>query len=267
MSTRFTFGKNWKNFLSTLNEEKIQHAENSLKQMLNIDVLTGKRFLDAGCGSGLFSLAALRLGAKEVVSFDIDEESVACAKYLFEHYGPFPHWHIITGSALDTDFLCNIGKFDIVYSWGVLHHTGNMCKALDSITIPVKKNGYLFVSIYNNQGIISTIWKGIKWFYNVSPKPIKLIMEIGYYFIVLLVKTFQGITQWQPLSQWYAYGNERGMSLWHDVVDRIGGYPFETATPQQIVSFYEERQFQLTNSNEKSGSGCNEFVFHSTIHN
>jgi len=139
----FSFGKNWHNFLESLSEDKIQCAENSLKKMLQVENLTGKRFLDAGCGSGLFSLAALRLGAQEVVSFDIDEDSVACAKYIDKQYGPFPQWQIKEGSSLDHNFLEKLGKFDVVYSWGVLHHTGNMWDALANITVPVANGGLL----------------------------------------------------------------------------------------------------------------------------
>ena len=55
---RFTFGRNWQHFLRLLNEERIQAAESSLKQMLELDHLQGKTFLDIGSGSGLFSLAS-----------------------------------------------------------------------------------------------------------------------------------------------------------------------------------------------------------------
>lgn len=74
---QFRFGKNWKRFLYSLNEERIIKAERSLKQMLCIDNLEGKSFIDIGSGSGLFSLAARRLGAR-VYSFDSDPQSVAC---------------------------------------------------------------------------------------------------------------------------------------------------------------------------------------------
>ena len=105
----FAFGKNWQNYLDSLDERKIHLAVRSLQNMLQVNNLRGKRFLDASCGSGLFSLAALRLEADEVVSFDVDEDSVSCAKYLKKKYGPFPQWHIRTGSALDHSFLTNLG--------------------------------------------------------------------------------------------------------------------------------------------------------------
>jgi 2-polyprenyl-6-hydroxyphenyl methylase/3-demethylubiquinone-9 3-methyltransferase len=260
-SNVFAFGKNWHNFLRKLSEEKIETAKQSLISMLGCSDLQGFRFLDAGCGSGLFSLAALRLGAAEVISFDVDKESVACAQYLNNRFGPFPNWKINLGSVLDRDWLLRLGKFHIVYSWGVLHHTGFMWQALYNITIPVDEGGFLYISIYNDQGINSKFWKQLKRLYNIVPSPIKFIMAGAYFLFVLIIKTVQGIIRFRPPSLWYGYGNERGMDLWHDVVDWIGGYPFETATPAEIIRFFKTYDFSVTNMIRKTGMGCNEFVF------
>ena len=123
---RFQFGANWWRFLGALNEERIATAEQSLKHMLGRTSLEGLKFVDVGCGSGLFSLAARRLGA-EVVSFDFDPQSVRCAEVLRSKF--FAHdekWTVREGSVLDAAFIDGLGRFDIVYSWGVLHHTGAM---------------------------------------------------------------------------------------------------------------------------------------------
>ena len=66
---------------------RIEEAKASLKQMLDVDSLTGKTFLDVGSGSGLFSLAAIMLGVK-VYSFDYDPQSVACTTELKRRYFP-----------------------------------------------------------------------------------------------------------------------------------------------------------------------------------
>lgn len=261
---RFPFGKNWHSFISGLSDEKIESAKNSLSSMLGRSDLQGLRFLDAGCGSGLFSLAALRLGAVEVVSFDVDKESVACAQFLNDRYGPFPNWKITLGSVLERDWLLSLGKFHIVYSWGVLHHTGFMWQALKNIILPVDKDGLLYISIYNDQGIISKGWKRVKWFYNAVPVPVKFTMVAGYYLVILLTKTVQGIVRFRSPSLWYAYGSDRGMNLWHDAVDWVGGYPFETATPAELIGFFNNHDSSLIKMTRKTGSGCNEFVFQRT---
>src|ERR1700685_2678380 len=111
---RFAFGENWQRFLSVLDDSRILEAEDSLRQMLQVQDLSGKRFLDLGCGSGLFSLAARRLGAR-VFSLDFDPHSVACASELRRRYFPDDEdWQIEEGSALDAAYLESLGRFDIV---------------------------------------------------------------------------------------------------------------------------------------------------------
>jgi 2-polyprenyl-3-methyl-5-hydroxy-6-metoxy-1,4-benzoquinol methylase len=160
---RFEFGKNWSGFLSVLDDERIDVAERSLEDMLGSDAIRGKTFLDIGSGSGLFSLAAMRLGANMVYSFDFDPQSVACARELKRRYFPnASNWTIEPGSVLDTNYLRGLGQWDIVYVWGVLHHTGNMRAALENVASLVKKDGLLFVSIYNDQGPPSWRWRRVK---------------------------------------------------------------------------------------------------------
>ena len=127
---RFEFGANWTRFLKTLDDTRIATAQASLCGMLETETLQGRTFVDVGCGSGLFSLAARRLGAK-VHSFDYDPKSVACSTELRRRYFPDDsRWTVEAGSALDAEYLRSLGKFDLVYSWGVLHHTGDMAGAL-----------------------------------------------------------------------------------------------------------------------------------------
>ncbi len=128
---RFAFGENWLRFLQTVDEPRIEAAMQGLRQMLGVERLDGQTFLDIGCGSGLSSLAAARLGAT-VVSFDYDESSVACSRELKCRFAAdAANWTIGKGSAIDVDYMQSLGKFDIVYSWGVLHHTGDQAKALE----------------------------------------------------------------------------------------------------------------------------------------
>lgn len=257
----FAFGKNWKNFLTIVDDDRIRRAENSLKYMLKKDTLAGITFLDAGCGSGLFSLAAARLGAKRVVSFDVDADSVQCARFLQEKYGPLPQWDITHGSVLDKDWLATLGKFDVVYSWGVLHHTGDMWRALDNIVTAVAPHGTLFISIYNDQGAISRFWTAVKKMYNRVPKVVKFLMVSGWFLVVLAYQSVLGIIRLKSPRSWFQPAGIRGMNIWYDAVDWIGGYPFETASPEDIFRFYRDRGFVLTEMSLKKGMGCSEYVF------
>src|SRR2546423_1819454 len=170
---RFEFGKNWSRFLEVLDDTHIACAEESLKQMLDVETLDGKSFLDIGSGSGLFSLAARRVGAR-VHSFDYDPNSVACTKELRRRYfDNDPDWRIEEGSALDVDYMRSLGTFDVVYSWGVLHHTGAMWTALENAQLVVAAGGKLFVAIYNDLGSRSRRWRWIKQTYCGLPKILK----------------------------------------------------------------------------------------------
>jgi 2-polyprenyl-3-methyl-5-hydroxy-6-metoxy-1,4-benzoquinol methylase len=170
---RFGFGKNWSNFLTSLDETRIVEAESSLKEKLQVDHLDGLRFVDVGSGSGLFSLAAQRLGAV-VRSFDFDVDSVLCTKALKGKY--FPHdenWIIEQASALDQPYLNSIGAYDVVYFWGVLHHTGEMWQAISNAIDLVAPKGLIFIAIYNDQGWKSNFWWCVKFFSNSLPSPLK----------------------------------------------------------------------------------------------
>ena len=258
---RFAFGANWTRFLSALNEDRIARAEKSLSEMLGTERLDGLSFLDVGSGSGLFSLAARRMGAK-VHSFDFDPKSVACTQELRRRYFRVDeNWLVEQGSVLDREYLSTLGKFDVVYSWGVLHHTGAMWQALENVTPLVSDEaGRLFIAIYNDQGRKSQRWAWIKRTYNQRPWLRPLLLGYGWaraWGVSLLLDLYH----LRPFSSWRDYGAVRGMSPWWDVVDWIGGWPFEVATPEAIFRFYRNRGFGLQELITRQGYGCNEFVF------
>ena len=264
-SERFEFGKNWTRFLSNINEKVIEQAEASLKQMLEVDHLAEKSFLDIGSGSGLFSLAARRLGAR-VHSIDYDPQSVACTTELKRRYFMNDEsWIIEEESALNREHLQSLGTFDVVYSWGVLHHTGQMWQALENACLPVAPGGKLFIAIYNNTGSQTTRWKWIKRTYNRLPR----VLKAPFTLVVSapdeaksLLRSLVALKPGQYVRTWTRYSDARGMSHWRDIVDWVGGYPYEVAYPEEILDLYRGRGFSLTKLKCGGvGLGCNEFVF------
>ncbi len=261
---RFAFGRNWERFLSALNEARLRNAQETLLEFWpnGNDSVT---FLDIGSGSGTFSLAARRLGAT-VTSFDYDEYSVACTRKLKELYfaeqADSTAWKIEQGSALDADYVRSLGKFDIVYSWGVLHHTGAMWQALENATIPVADGGLLVIAIYNDQGWKSRFWKMVKRTYcsGVLGRWLITALFVPLFLIGFFVADLLKLRN--PLARYRSQADARGMSVITDIIDWIGGYPFEVATAEQIIDFYRQRGFELKQKKLTNGLGCNEFVFH-----
>jgi 2-polyprenyl-3-methyl-5-hydroxy-6-metoxy-1,4-benzoquinol methylase len=260
---RFQFGENWARFLRLLDEQRIAHAQESFLAMLGMENLKGKSFLDVGSGSGLSSLAAARLGAAKIHSFDFDPQSVACTRELKRRYFPdFADWTIEEGSALDAAYLARCGQFDVVYSWGVLHHTGQMWKALETVKDSVAPGGRLFIAIYNDQGMISRWWRLVKSIYVKGWLGRALVVSVFVPYFVLRGLAADLLRLKNPLARYREYSKVRGMSVVHDWMDWLGGYPFEYARPEEISAFYEKRGFHLSKLKTCGRSlGNNEFVF------
>lgn len=262
---RFRFGANWARFLEVVDERRIDASVLGLRSMLGVDGLEGSRFLDVGSGSGLSSLAATRLGAS-VQSFDFDPESVACTTELRRRFYDGDDWQIRQGSVLDRDFLSTLEPADIVYSWGVLHHTGRMWEAMDNVCALVGDGGTLFIALYKDQGRSSAAWTRVKHLYNRMPRWLRWVILVPAAVQLWgggVIRRIRG-TGASPSSAvgGAAASGRRGMTRWHDLIDWVGGYPFEVASTDEVERFCAVRGLDLVRTWDcGTGHGCNEYVF------
>jgi 2-polyprenyl-6-hydroxyphenyl methylase/3-demethylubiquinone-9 3-methyltransferase len=258
----FSFGGNWQRFLERcLNPDRERFAEESLIRFLGMSNLSNLSFLDVGCGSGIFSLAAYRLGARQVVSFDVDPVSVECCERLRQRVGAPQNWKVLRGSVLDLDFLGDLEPADIVYAWGSLHHTGAMWQAIRNASQRVKPGGLFYVSIYNHvDGGSDSFWRNMKILYNRSSPWLRWLLEFGY---VLRYDAVPRLVRLQnPIRYIRNYGKDRGMSYWTDVRDWLGGYPYECASAHEVFRFCaHELNMGLTNLETTNTRGTNQFLF------
>jgi SAM-dependent methyltransferase len=260
----FRFGRNWQRYVADyLAPEREEIAAKSLHDLLETD-LAGRSFLDIGCGSGLFSLCAHKDGASSVVSIDVDPDSVAATRALRERAGSPDNWKVIHGSILDEALLEQVAPAEVVYSWGVLHHTGDMWTAIRNASRLVAPGGLFCIAIYNRvtgRYLDSERWLKIKRAYNHSSRPVQVAMEWAY--------TLQwGLDELRshnnPIRLAREYRRHRGMALRTDLIDWLGGYPYEFASADEIVRFCED---ELGFSTRKVvellslATGNNEFVF------
>ena len=263
---RFKFGRNWKRYLKMLGQEDIERAKKSLMMSIKEHELSHLSFLDIGSGSGIFSRAAYELGFGRIVSFDYDNDSVDATRTLKQQATADDQtWQVLHGSVLDDKFMASLGKFDIVYSWGVLHHTGDMWKAIDNAAAAVKPGGILFIAIYNDQGWISRYWLGIKRIYVASPSAVRLMMLFAFwtYFGVGLFMS-DLLRGRNPIRR--HIGDSRGMKFLTDVVDWVGGYPFEVAAPDAVINYMNGKGFAIEwIKNVGRRHGCNQYIFRRTI--
>ncbi len=263
---RFGFGDNWMAFVPSIDEDRIIEAEKSLQALLTVSRLDGKSFLDIGSGSGLFSLAARRLGAR-VHSFDFDLASVASTEKLRDRYFPEDaNWIVEQGSVLDPGYLTKLGHFDIVYSWGVLHHTGAMFDALDAAAARTAPGGLFAFALYRKTKLCWAWTLEKRWYTAASTKA--QATARGVYTAVLRLAFLVNGRDFNAHIE--NYQRQRGMSFPHDVHDWMGGYPYESITPAGVGEYMRRLKFAQVNSITKPtpfgffGSGCDEYAYRRT---
>jgi SAM-dependent methyltransferase len=259
--SHFDFGKNWQDYATTVDQARIDAAVAGVQKLLP-EGLAGKTFIDIGCGSGLHSLAALHLGAASVMAIDIDEDSVSTARQLLTRLAPNSQWDARAASVFDASTK-ELGTFDIVYSWGVLHHTGDMWRAIEAAARFVKPGGLFVIAIYAKTPF-DPFWRIEKRIYSRAPAPIQWIARLGY---VAAFAVANAVSGQNPIVHFRDYSKTRGMNVMNDVHDWLGGYPHETASAGEIreqiaaLGFNEKLAFVLPETRGTFGMGCNEFVF------
>jgi 2-polyprenyl-3-methyl-5-hydroxy-6-metoxy-1,4-benzoquinol methylase len=259
--TRFGFGRNWLSFINVVDEARIRAAGESLLGTLQLSTLSGRTFVDIGCGSGLFSLAACQLGAA-VRSFDYDQDSVLATTELRRRFAASSDWRIERGSILDPEFVAGLGRFDVVYSWGVLHHTGDLWRAMDTTARLVTPDGLLYISVYNDQGLASRAWRHVKHHYNTSGPVMRAALVAGSAAYLRRHQPLNAVHRAVRRRGGVTAPRPRGMSGRHDLIDWVGGYPFEVAKPGEVFTFVHQRGYELRYLKTVGGGlGCNEYVF------
>lgn len=251
----FSFGKNWKNYAQTMTEKSINYARQDIEEWLGKDTCKDQRILDIGSGSGIHSLIFYQKGVKELFSFDYDPYSVETTKLQWQKVGSPQNWQITQGSILDRNFIASLGKFNIVYAWGVLHHTGQMWQAIENALSLVENQGYFFVSLYT-KGDLYPEHLALKQRYNQASLIEKKWMEWKYIWGFMKQRIKQGKN---PLG--WNQTKERGMSIYYDIVDWLGGLPYEVASPAEVIEFCEKFGFILVKIKELDQGGCSQYLF------
>jgi len=137
-----------------------------------------------------------------------------------------------------------------------------MWGALENVVPLVKPGGALFVAIYNDQGRASRMWFLIKKLYNELPRGLRFLVLVPAFLRLWMPTAVRDLLLGRPFRTWRTYSAERGMSPWRDVVDWVGGYPFEVARPEQVFDLFRDRGFTLDRLKTCAGGlGCNEYVF------
>jgi SAM-dependent methyltransferase len=264
LESHFAFGQNWADYATSVDTQQINEAIAGLRKLLGDYDLAGKRFLDIGCGSGIHSVAASCLGASEVIAVDLDPESVGTTKALLERFARNSRWRVEQISAFDLDPEV-LGTFSVVYSWGVLHHTGNMNLAVRKATAMVGDGGRFLFALYYRTWMCP-FWKMEKRWYSRASKPAQSLAR-GLYIALFAMRLWAAGRSFRKHADYY-HKTHRGMDLYHDVHDWLGGYPYESISSEEVEELMRQVRMVRVRSFVKKGlsvgvfgSGCNEYAY------
>ena len=240
VESHFKFGENWASYSQLLDQGRIEQAEADLRRIIGRDRLDGVRFLDIGSGSGLHSLAAIRMGAAEIMAVDIDPDSVRTTQETLTRFAPEAKFTCQQLSIFDATPE-TLGQYDVVYSWGVLHHTGDMHEAIRRASTLVKQDGTLALAIYRKT-VLCGFWKLEKRLYRKLPKIGQSLVQ-GLY---TLKNRARFLIKGESFSHYLnTYHDQRGMDYQHDIHDWLGGYPYESMTPKEFGDYVASLGFEV----------------------
>ncbi len=251
----FSFGKNWESFLKTISEDSIAAATEDIEKWLGPNSVKGRTVVDIGCGSGIHSLVFYLKGARAVMSFDVDVHSISATRSVWEQAGGPINWKVQHGSIMDGAFVESLGKYDIVYSWGVLHHTGSMWAAIEKSLELVKHGGLYWIAIYK---------KGPNYHKHLAQKTAyNKASELGKKFMVYRIVALKLLSRLIRLQNPLAYFHtkRRGMNAYHNLIDWLGGLPYEVASDEEVVSFCQHRGFRLERLKVRREGSNNIYLF------
>tara|TARA_B100001063_G_C16709692_1_gene527317 strand:+ start:122 stop:1153 length:1032 start_codon:yes stop_codon:yes gene_type:complete len=165
INTQLLYGKLWKERFLDFSLDQTKFLKKLLNKLdFDIKKIKGKKILDMGCGSGRFTSAFAKLGAKKVYGVDLGSDGISVAKKLTKKFN-IKNATFKNASVLNMPFKNNY--FDFVFCKGVLHHTGNLKRGLDEFIRMIKINGYGYLYLYGRGGIF--------WY---SRKKMRKIMKI-----------------------------------------------------------------------------------------
>jgi 2-polyprenyl-6-hydroxyphenyl methylase/3-demethylubiquinone-9 3-methyltransferase len=155
------------------------------------------------------------------------------------------------------------GAFDVVYSWGVLHHTGAMHEALRRATQAVAPGGHFAFALYHRTRMCGFWRREKRWYAAASPRAQRVARAI----YTALLRLRVGLTGGDFRAYVANYHSQRGMEFGHDVHDWMGGYPYESISAPEVAAFMQRLGFAHVRSFTSPltiglfGSGCDEYVY------
>lgn len=251
----FSFGRNWYSFVESMPDSAIESAQEDIIDWVGESGVRGRSVIDVGCGSGLSSACLFAMGASTLQSFDLDFWSIESTKIFRKRAGDPENWTLQQGSILDEDFVAALPRADLVYAWGVLHHTGDMWRAVEHAAQLVDLDGHLWLALYT---------KGPRYAQDLALKQrYNRVSRLGKKWMI-----YRGIfhlmrRRWRAQQNPFAWNQRRarGMGTYHDLVDWLGGLPYEVASPQEVTEFLSSRGFLEVRLDQRPERRTSRYLF------